>query len=103
MARLAEDLSSHDVSSMREVHVLLQHVHAFPGDRLSAAQHLDEPEFLTAFSLSLLVAIQADLAVRNGRVIGIFRTDMAINAGNLLLGDMDLVNEGDGLLDVAGG
>jgi hypothetical protein len=101
VACLAEDLSGHDVSSVREVHVLFQLVHALPGERLSDVQHLDEPGFLGPVSESLVVAIQADLPVRQGRVIGLFCADVAIRAGDLFLGHVDLVNEFDGLLDVA--
>jgi hypothetical protein len=101
VACLAKDLSSHDVSSVGEAHVLFQHVHALPGERFSDAQHLDELDFLGAVSESLVVAIQADLPVRNGRVIGLFRADVAIRAGDLFLGHVDLVNERDGLLGVA--
>jgi len=101
VARLAQDLSGHDVPSVREVHVLFQHVHALPGERLSDVQHLDELGFLGPVSESLVVAIQAELAVRQGRVIGLFGADVAIRAGDLFLGHVDLVDEFDGLLDVA--
>jgi hypothetical protein len=101
VACLAKDLPSHDVSSVGKAHVLVQHVHTFPGERLSGAQHLDQLDFLGAVSESLVVAIQADLPVRNGRVVGLFRTEVAISARDLLLGHVDLVNEGDGLLGVA--
>jgi hypothetical protein len=103
VARLAKDLSSYEVSSVGEAHVLLQHVHTLPRDRLSGVQHLDEPGLLAAVSESLVVAIQADLPVRNRCVVGLFRAEVAIRARDLFLGDVDLVNEGDGLLDVASG
>jgi hypothetical protein len=103
VARFAEDLSSYEVSPVGKTHVLLQHVHALPGNRLSGVQHLDESGLLAAFSESLVVAIQADLPVRNGCVVGLFRTEVTIRAGNLFLGHVDLVNECDGLLGIAGG
>jgi hypothetical protein len=103
VARLAKDLSSHEVSSVGEAHVLLQPVHALPGDRLSGTQHLDELGLLAAVSESLVVAIQTDFPARNGRVVGVFRTEVAIRARDFLLSHVDFVNEGDGLMDVAGG
>jgi hypothetical protein len=100
VARLAQHLSRKDVSAMGEAHVLGELVHALPGDRLFVDQHLGQLDLLGAVADRFFVTVDAVLPDRNRGVIRLFRAAMTVGAGNLLFGDVDLVFEGDGLLDV---
>jgi hypothetical protein len=100
VAPLAEDPSGHHVPAVGEAHVLAKLVHPLPGDRLSRSQHFHQLDLLAALPDRVFVAVQADLTCRDGGVLGLFRSGVALGARNFLLRYMDLVYESDGLLDI---
>jgi len=102
MACLTENLARHDVPPVGEVHVFPQLMHADPGDSLFAGQELHQPGLFRAVPDRVFMAIQADFAVGNRRVVQVFGSAVAIDARDFLFSNVDLVHEGNGLLDVTG-